>query len=367
MPSSGRDYLGTLALTHSSRGTNLARCSPHFLASRFGDSGRLRKLPPFDRLRPPQQLYSGAVSFYRLTGSFSGKAGGRSGSAGFAVEPLGAIRCRDKLQHVALLGGRDLLAGFEHRVERWRLPAPLEELDQIGGVEVAWRCEHPHLGGLHTVDAVSPRRAVLSCAAADAILLLDCETGAIERALRLPESLYGAGYPLTAERDLRRHYIHDDLQAAHPNAAFADRAGRWVAVSTLIQGAIGIFDLQRGGYQEVTRGFIGCHGARFSRQEEIYFADSATGTLVVLDDQGRIARRFAAGSRWLHDVQQIRGSLFAFALADRNELRLYDTARGELLYRRRFLRLPATPPPALAHRLPGWLGNSTQSLSYMPP
>jgi glycosyltransferase involved in cell wall biosynthesis len=358
-----RGFHGTLVLTHSSRGANLARCSPQFLASRFGDPGRLGSLPPFDSLRPARQLYSGAVSFFRISGS---AGDGRSGRARLAVAPLGVIRCRDKLQHVTPIDARHLLAGFEHHVERWRLSAPLADFDAVGVPTVEGRFAHPHLAGLHTVETLSPGRAVLSCAASDAILLLDLETGAVERTLRLPESLYGTGYPLTPGSDLGRHYIHDELQTAHPNAAFADHIGRWVTVSTLIQGAVGIFDLRDGSYQEVTRGFVGCHGARFNQAEEIYFADSATGSLVVLGDDGRIARRFATGSRWLHDVQQVHGSLYAFALADRNELCIYDTARGDLLHRRRFSRLPFTPPPALAHRLPGWLGNSTQSLSYRP-
>ncbi len=262
------------------------------------------------------------------------------------------------------LGERHLLAGFEHRVERWRLPAPLAELRGLDGIVVEARFEHPHLAGLHTVEALSPHRALLSCAAADAVLVLDPQTGTVERTLRLPEALYGAGYPLAPGSDLRRHYVRDELQTAHPNAAFADAGGRWVAVSTLIQGAVGIFDLRGGGYQEVTRGFVGCHGARFGAGDEIYFADSATGTLVVLDDGGRVGRRFATGSRWLHDVQQLKGSVYAFALADRNELRIYDTAGGALLHRRRFPRLAFTPPPALAHRLPGWLGNSVQALAF---
>ena len=42
------------------------------------------------------------------------------------------------------------------------------------------------------------------------------------------------------------------------NAAFADRTGRYLAVSTLIQGAVGVFDLEKGRYDEVTRGFVGC-------------------------------------------------------------------------------------------------------------
>jgi hypothetical protein len=138
-------------------------------------------------------------------------------------------------------------------------------------------------------------------------------------------------------------------------------------VSTLIQGAIGRFDLTAGAsgaYQELCRGFVGCHGARVSAEGEVYFADSAAGLLVFLTPEGRIARRFATGSRWLHDVQQIAGSVYAFALADTNELLLYDVATGELLARRRFLIWPLPGLFAAARRFPGWLGNSVQALGF---
>ncbi|MGH7485852.1 MAG: hypothetical protein ACREMY_09665, partial [bacterium] len=119
-------------------------------------------------------------------------------------------------------------------------------------------------------------------------------------------------------------------------------------------------------YEELCRGFVGCHGARMSAEGEIYFADSTAGTLVFLTPAGRIARRFATGSRWLHDVQQIAGSVYAFALADRNELRVYDIASGELHFRRRFLLWPLPGAFGVARLLPWWLGNSTQALGFYP-
>jgi hypothetical protein len=137
-------------------------------------------------------------------------------------------------------------------------------------------------------------------------------------------------------------------------------------ISTLIQGAVGVFDLETGAYEEIVRGFVGCHGARVSAEGEVYFADSTAGHLVFLDSRGRIARRFDAGSRWLHDVQQVRGSVYAFALADSNELRVWDVDREELLYRRRFLTWPVEGLFGLAQRTPFWLGNSTQALSFTP-
>jgi hypothetical protein len=341
---------GILALTHSSRRTNLDRCSVELLARRFGDPDRLRRLPPFQALPPPEPLYSGAVSLYRVSGDEAGRP---------RFAPMGRVRHRDKIQHAALLEPDRLLVGYEQRVELWRLLSP-------GRRAVERTYEHPHLAGLHTVGPLAGNRAVLSCSAPDAVLLLDLATGEVERTLRMPASLYGINYALAPEHDLRRHYIGDEQQTTHVNQAFPFDGGRRVLVSTLIQGAIGVFDLETGDYEEIARGFVGCHGARLSEEGRIYFADSPRGHLVFLDDRGRAVRRFDAGSRWLHDVQQIAGSVYAFALADANELRVWDIDRAELLFRRRFFTWPVEGLFGLARRVPRWLGNSTQALSFHP-
>ncbi len=343
-----REELGVLTLTHSSRTTNLARCSVQFLTRRFGEPERLRDLPPLASLPSAEVLYSGAVSFYRVL-----LDAGR-----VRLEPLGQVRSRDRIQDVALLGSGDLLAGYEHRLERWRV-----RRFTASGIEVTGRFEHPHLVGLHTVEPLVDGRVALACSAPDAVLVLDLASGAVERTLRLPASLYGQGYELSAGADLRRHAIPDEGQTTHVNAAHRAGGSRLV-VSTLIQGAIGLFDLASGDYEELCRGFVGCHGARWSAEGELYFADSSSGMLIFLDSGGRIARRFATGSCWLHDVQQIAGSVYAFALADINELRIYDVASGELLWRRRFLIWPLPGMFGAARLLPGWLGNSTQSLGF---
>ena len=79
--------LGILALTHSSRRANLARCSVQFLTRRFGDPGRLLDLPPFDRLPPAVALYSGAASFYRVFAD---------ARRGVRLAALGSLRSRSK-------------------------------------------------------------------------------------------------------------------------------------------------------------------------------------------------------------------------------------------------------------------------------
>jgi hypothetical protein len=356
--------LGILALTHSSRKANLARCSVEFLNRRFADPGRLRDLPPFAGLPPPRALYSGAVSFYRVMEEGCEAAAGRRR---VRLECVGRLRSRDRIQHVALLGAGELLVGYEHRLERWRLRAPIDRLPRLTAADCAtvWRCGHPHLAGLHTVEPLGDGRAVLSCASADAVLVCDLEGGTVVATLRLPAALYGQGYELGAATDLRRHAIPDEAQATHVNAAHRAGGSR-VVVSTLIQGAIGLLDLASGAYAEISRGFVGCHGARLSADGEIYFADSPAGALTFLTPAGQVARRFAIGSRWLHDAQQLAGSVYAFALADCNELRLYDLDGGELLWRERFRTWPLPGLFGAARLVPGWLGNTTQALSFLP-
>lgn len=348
--------VGVLTLTHSSRETDLERCSVQFLTRRYSDPARLAGLPPFESLPPAPTLYSGAVSLFVAF---------EDGSGRLHLRRLGSVRSRDRIQHAALLPSGDVLVGFEHRVVRWRSRLPIAEMDRIDAMDfqVAARFEHPHMAGLHTVEPLGPDRVVISCSSPDALLVLDLGEGKLERILRLPRDLYGRNYDLAPGMDLRRHYIPDDLQIAHLNAAFADPTGRWLAVSTLIQGAIGVFDLETGRYEEVTRGFVGCHGARFDDRGNLYFADSATGTLVFLTEEGKIARRFSTGSRWLHDVRQLRGSVYAFALADANELRVYDIDKNELLFKATFT-IWSTENPDEGEPPVGWLGNSLQALGW---
>ena len=84
-----------------------------------------------------------------------------------------------------------------------------------------------------------------------------------------------------------RHCARDadgnDLQTTHINDASSMDGGSRVVVSTLIQGAIGVFDLGGGSYQEVTRGLVGCHAARVNDEGVIYFADNCGGALVELE------------------------------------------------------------------------------------
>ncbi len=136
----------------------------------------------------------------------------------------------------------------------------------------------------------------------------------------------------------------------HPRAVY----------STLTQGAIGLCDLERGTWCEITRGFVGCHGARANPAGTLYFTDSATGTLTFLNPAGQITYRYAVPSRWLHDALPITDRLWAFALADSNELRIYDLDADRLVYRQQFPLQQdlGTEDVSL------WLGDSTQALAW---
>ena len=96
-------------------------------------------------------------------------------------------------------------------------------------------------------------------------------------------------------------------------------------------GAIGWFD-SRGFYQELVRGFVGCHGVRSeNRRKNLYFSDSCLGTITFLDENRSIRRRAATGSIWLHDAQELVENVFAVALTDRNCIELIDSDTREVL------------------------------------
>jgi hypothetical protein len=359
--------LGFLLMTHSDRLCERARCSLNFLTRRYASPSRLQELPPIERLLPQKRLhtYGGSLSMFRLVEDGAGRIG---------VKCVGNLRTHLKMQHAILVAEDSLLIAYEAHLELWRLRRPVWELSRASAKDfsVETRIDHPHLPGLHTAFVLDSDRVVLSASCADALLIANWRTGEIEQTLRMPADLYGQGYELTPDLDLRRHVITNDYQTTHINSAYPLPDGRRIIVSALIPGAVGLFDLYDGSYREIIRGFVGCHGARVTDQGAIYFTDSTTGSLVFVRDDGRILRRFGVDSRWLHDVQQIRGSLYAFTLADANELRIYDIDTETLVYRKAYWT--SSPISLLTnHRLrhftvlaglvPGWYGNSTQFLS----
>jgi hypothetical protein len=356
------DDLGILILTHSSRLTDLHLCSLNYLTKRYEDRDRLNKLPPFEQLQPVSEQidYTGSVSVYRvLSNNVSDQT---------SFKFIGNIKGKGSArpQHVTMLNPYDLIVGYEDHLELWRFQEPLNATERIktSNYTVEKKYHHPFFPGLHTVNPISKDHVVVSCSAPDAILILNLHSGKVEQILRMPEEFYGRNYDLTMKMDLWKHYIGNDYQTTHINSAYPMEDGRKIVVSTLIQGAIGIFDLQDNSYKEIIRGFVGCHGARVTDDGRIYFADSVTGCLVFLDENGGISRRFGVDSRWLHDVVQLKDQIYAFTVADLNELRIYNIQTGDLLFRQKFLTCPDKKLHALCRRLPFYVGNSTQLLSY---
>ena len=343
---------GVLTLTHSSRMIDLERCSRAFLRARFGQPSRLTGLPPAASLKPAAALYSGGISFYRVSA-------GQAGS--LAVTPLGGVRHRDRIQHAVLTAADTLMVGYQHRLECWWVDLPPDSSTKIKA-ELCWTFEHPWLVALHTIAVTPDKHLLLSCSSADAVLRLDPQTRTVNKQWRLPAHLYGSNYDLNSDHDLRRHYIPDMYQLAHVNSADITPCGQQIVVSGLIGGIVGTFDVADDRYEERVRGFDGCHGARFDSNGGIYFTDSCSGTLVTVGPGGAIDKRFKVRSAWLHDVLHITGDVFAFALADSNELHIIDTETGTTLYQRSFAVTNDDEPRHLQSK--ECPGNSTQFLSF---
>jgi len=146
----------------------------------------------------------------------------------------------------------------------------------------------------------------------------------------MPEEIYGRNYDLKLTDDTRMHYIRNDFQLTHINCASEFHDG--YLVSALIQGLIGFFDVN-GKYNEITRGFVGCHGVRPVHDEEFfYFSDSTTGTLIEMDLQGNIKRRFYIESKWLHDALYIKKNYYLLVPSDKNTMELWNIESEEKIW-----------------------------------
>jgi hypothetical protein len=306
-------YLGRslLCVAHSDRPLQEPANEINYIESRYASPARLPPAFPFESLRPAREHdpHLGGVTIYDI-----GEGGER------APELVCAFRPKTyKPQHCLWLNDRLWVLGTEH-IEIY--DPCLKSLRQI---------RDPWLSGGHTMAADGAGGVLVSCSASDSVLRFDEATGALTGVLRLPEELYGFNYPLARHDSVVDHFIDNDLQLAHVNCAWPWRGG--ILTTSLIQGAVGWFDPQ-GDYQELVRGFVGCHGARIRDDaDELFFSDSCSGMVVFLGAGGAPARRVGTGSRWLHDAIQIRGNLFAMALFDQNQVLLMNVATREVVGR----------------------------------
>lgn len=325
------DHLGRslLCVVHSDRPMEEPKNDINYLEHRFGAALRLPPGDPFETLAPARAFdaYPGSVSVYDI-----GETGEEPPELVCAFTPA-----TYKPSHAMWHHDRLWVLGTEH----------IEVYDaQLHSMTVM---RDPWLAGSHTIAPDGDGHVVVSCSASDAILAFDTDTGGVSRVWRVPEELYGRNYPLDRTQSVVDHYIDNDRQLTHLNCAWPWRGG--LLVSMLIPGAIGWSD-GTGGYRELVRGFVGCHGVRVrSDVEEIYFSDSCSGMLVFLDRQGGVIRRVGTGSRWLHDAVQVHGDLFAVAPFDQSEVVLLNVAT-----RRVACRIPCAPrggPQFLSFGAPG--------------
>jgi hypothetical protein len=301
----GRRYF---CITHSDRPAQLDQCDLNYLELRFSRPDRLPPAKAFHMLPPASSFtaYGGEVTIHDL---------GESGRE--APKLVARLRPQSyKPQHAIWHSGRLWVLG-EHQIEIYG-----PRLEHLGSVEDPW------LAGAHTMMPDGKGRLLVSCSASDSVLIIDESTLTVTDALRLPESLYGRNYPLERSDSVVDHYVSNDEQLTHVNCASPWRGG--ILVSTLIQGAIGWFD-REGGYSELVRGFVGCHGARANSAGEVYFCDSCVGTLMLLDGNMRPRRRIGTDSKWLHDAVEIDGDLYALALYDRRQVRFVDVVARDVV------------------------------------
>lgn len=301
-----------LCLTHTDRPVDFERCSREFLVKRYRDPLRL----------PPQEDFYGLKSILGLS-PYAGEItiwSFEENDLRKRCELMAHLRPENyRPQHVLWYQGKLWVLGVEI----------LEIYDDT--FSLIHTVRDPWLSGAHTLSHDEKGRVYLSCAASDSILIVDARTFQVVQALRMPEKIYGSNYPLSRSDSVVDHFISNDAQLTHVNSAWPWRGG--VLVSTLIQGALGWFD-SRGEYQELLRGFVGCHGARVdSRSGDIYFSDSCSGKLFFLDAAFQAVEAMDFESRWLHDACQLEGDVFAAAVSDKNQVVIADLRSKEILNR----------------------------------
>lgn len=313
------------SVVHSDRSVDFGQCELNYLAKRYESANRLSSLPLFDSLKPAHEYnpYLGSVSLWQFKDSHS-------------AEPVLLAHIRPscyKPQHA-----------LWHDKLLWIIGT-----ESIYVYDAEFRCvriiSDPWMAGGHTITQSGNGNLLTTWSASDSLITIDANSLSVCEKYRLPEVPYGSNYHLKRIDSVIDHYIHNDLQLTHINAAWPYQGG--TLVSLLIPGAIGWFD-SVGNYQEIIRGFVGCHGVRTDHAGQIYFCDSCMGTVNFINRNGELLRRVDCASRWLHDALEIEAGLFAIAAADRNSIDIVDFTSKELI-----LKIEASE-----------FGESVQFLSY---
>jgi len=344
-------FNGILCLTHSSRVTDITRCSINAFTRRYSDPLRLKRLPPFHTLRPEKDYlaYFGALSIYNVHGD----------QEALHLKCLSMLRDKHKIQHAILFDHETIAILYESflKIVKFDYSKPKTfKLERI--------VEHPLFAGLHSIEKTHNNTLLISASAADSVLEISI-SGKLERTLPMPKEYYGEGYKITHKTDLHKHYIANDYQTTHINMASMTKDKKYILVSALIPGAIGRFNYETEEYDEITRGFLGCHGCREASDGRIYFSDSVNGNIVFLNKKNQVAERYGVRSRWLHDAVEISPRIFSFTLSDSNSLEILNLDTGRKLYRKKYPKYPNRIIEKLMCAInKNWLGNSTQFLSF---
>ncbi len=296
-----------LCVTHSSRPMDFSQCSLNFLTARFASADRLSNPPPIDSLPgSASPSYVGNVTIWNFKDDL--------------CEPPTVTHFLEKAwkaQHAIISGDELLICGTDF----------LEICDLQG--RTLSRKSDPWFAGGHTVFPCGENKVAATCSASDAVLVFDLATDEVT-ALRIPAPHYGHNYDLPRTADLRAHYIPNDLQRTHINCAVPFDDG--FLISMLIPGAIGHLK-HDGRYREIASGFVGCHGVRTRPGlDGFFFSDSCTGTMVEMDPNGRVRRRFSVDSKWLHDCEWLADDLYLFSLSDANRIELWDVGSKTLVW-----------------------------------
>jgi hypothetical protein len=296
-------------VTHTERPVEQNLCNLNFLELRYADPNRLPPAEPFEALLPSlsHSPYKGVVTIWEFV--------------------RGDVRKPRLLAHIRPMDYKPQFAIW-YKQRLWILGIEVLEVYDSNFSRLAV-VKDPWLSGAHTIVPDQKGHLLVSCSASDTVLIIDDEEYKVIQALRMPESLYGFNYPLSRTDSVVDHYIVNDYQLTHVNCAWPWHTG--IIITTLIQGAIGWFD-ESGNYEELLRGFVGCHGARIDhRTDQIYFCDSCLGTVVFLTSAYTIDCRVSTGSIWLHDAQQLYDNIFALSVADRNQVEIMDFSSREVI------------------------------------
>lgn len=297
-----------ICITHSPRTLDFSRSSISFLKKRYGFSKRLTSMKKFEALSKKNSPdWTNNVSVWKLD------------TKKLTMKFLLFLE-RDYTANHAIIDRDSLLICGSIFFEKFNLKSKKKRF-----------FSHNWLAGGHTIyKDPKTKQFCISCSSSDSVLFFNPRNKKFTKALRMPEKLYGRNYNLKLTDDVRKHYIDNDTQLTHLNCCYPCDKG--YLTTSFIQGAIGLFDFKNN-YQELTSGFLGCHGARTrSDLNGFYFSDSPSGCLYEMSWKGKIIRKLHVKSKWLHDTQWIKDDIYLFSLSDSNSLQLWDIKKRVMLW-----------------------------------